>query len=249
MPEAAGPGRRPQTRAGGPRSENLAAAANLIARMDAQGVGKAMIMVVPSHGLSGEEDYRGLRDAVRRHPGRLYLMAGGATLGPMIRQTAPDAVTADIKRRFEERAEEVLRAGARGFGEMISYHLCMAKTHSFQEAPANHPLFLFLADIAAHPNLYLALRVEARLHQVGGGPPMPNRIVDGNMHVGPEWRALMEEFPDRLMIGGDEFISPTENLRMIAKSFSETWSIIGQLPPDLARKIGRDNAARVHGFD
>ena len=325
-----GPGGIGGGRAGDPsrmRAENLARAAdNLIAKMDAHGVGKALLVVVPSKRLSGEEDYRGIRDAARRHPGRLYVMAGGATLGPMIRETRPDRVTPDVRRRFAARAAEVLREGAKGFGEMISYHLCMAEGHSFQRAPADHPLFLLLADIAArhgvpidlhmeaverehktpenllracdenprtiqptvpalerllahnrkarivwqhigwdnvgqmgipllrrlleaHPNLSMALRVEARIGQVGGGPPMPNRIVDETMRIRPAWRAFLEDFQDRLMIGGDEFISPTERPGKPARSFAETWSILAQLPPVVAKKIGRDNAARLYGLD
>ncbi|MFC1491594.1 amidohydrolase family protein [Nitrospinota bacterium] len=309
------------------RAANLARAAEkLIERMDSSGIEKALLVVVPSFKLSGEEDYRSIRDAAQNHPGRLYLMAGGATLGPMIRETDPNRLTPEVLRRFDRRAEEVIREGAKGFGEMISYHLCMTEGHSFQFAPADHPLFLRLADIAArrdvpidihmeavekriktpqnllracgdnpaaieptvpalerllahnrdarivwqhigwdnvgqmrvpllrrllkaHPNLYMALRVEARLNQVGGGPPMPNRIVDADMRIRPEWRAFMEEFGDRLMIGADEFISPNENPRKPARSFSETWSMLKQLPGKLARKIGRENAARVYKMD
>jgi predicted TIM-barrel fold metal-dependent hydrolase len=299
------------------------AADNLVVKMDRQGLDSAMVVVVPSGRQSGEEIYRAMRDAQRRHPGRLFLMAGGATLGPMIRETAADRVTADVRRRFEERAEEVLRDGAKGFGEMISYHLCMTKGHSFQYAPADHPLFLLLADIAArhdvpidlhmeaaeqavptsahlrracdqnpatieptvpalerllrhnrdarvvwqhigwdnvgqmriellrrmlatHPNLSLALRVAAQGGQAGAVDARPNRIVDEAMRLRPEWQAFIVEFQDRVMIGADEFVSPVEREGKLAQSFSETWSIVDQLPPEVARKVGRDNAARVY---
>ncbi|MFQ5955369.1 MAG: amidohydrolase family protein [Kiloniellales bacterium] len=321
-------GRRPFA-GGGPGDEaaSLATAAdNLVIKMDRQGVEKALIVTVPAGRQSGEAVYRAMREAVRGHPGRLFLMAGGAILGPMIQETDPDHVPAALQRRFEARAEELLEDGAKGFGEMISYHLCMAEGHSFQVAPADHPLFLTLADIAArrdvpidihmeavetpvrtpdnllracranprvieptiaalerllghnrkarivwqhigwdnvgqmrlgllrrlldrHPNLYLALRVEARVGQVGGGGPMPNRIVDQQMRIHRDWRTFITDYQDRLMIGADEFIGPVERRRKRAQSFSETWSILAQLPPPVAAKIGRDNAARVYRLD
>ncbi len=99
-----------------------------------------------------------------------------------------------------------------------------------------------------HSNLYFALRVEERLFTMGR-TPMPNRIVDRQWKIRPEWIALFREFPERFVIGSDEFIGmPGETSRM-PQSFDETWSIIEQLPPDLATKIGRDNAARVYNLD
>lgn len=326
--ERPGPGARPpRDGGGGSKSQNLAsAAANLVAKMNELGVAKALVVVVPSPGLPGEDDYRDMRRAVQGHPDRLFLMAGGATLGPMIQQTDPDRVTERVRARFRARAEEILEEGAKGFGEMISYHLCMSDTHSFQQAAADHPLFLLLADIAAandvpidlhmeavetehdtpqnlrgacsanprrivatvpglekllshnrkarivwqhigwdnvgqmrppllrrmlerHPNLFLALRVEDRRRQVGGGGPMPNRIVDRTGRIRPEWRSLIEDFSDRVMIGADEFFGPNEGVRHPAASFVGTWAILDQLPHGLSTKIGHDNPARVYRLD
>lgn len=322
-------GPRPPPRDGGGRSkaQNLAAAAdNLVAKMDELGVGRALVVVVPTPGQSGEDDYRDIRRAVGSHSDRLFLMAGGATLGPMIQQTAPDRVTERVRARFRARAEKILEQGAVGFGEMISYHLCMSNTHSFQQAAADHPLFFLLADIAAandvpidihmeavetehdtpenlrgacranplrivatvpglekllshnrdarivwqhigwdnvgqmrpallrrllesHPNLFLALRIEDRRRQVGGGGPMPNRIVDRRGQIQPGWRDLIVDFSDRVMIGSDEFFSPNADVRHPAASFVGTWAVLDQLQPDLAVKIGHDNPARVYRLD
>src|SRR6266853_6559367 len=53
----------------------------------------------------------------------------------------------EIRRTFRERAEEIVRQGAVGFGEMTAEHF--AGGTPYQYAPADHPLFLLLADIAA----------------------------------------------------------------------------------------------------
>ena len=311
---------------GASRSENLAKAAkHLISRMDGRGVAKGLVVVVPSHRSTPEEDYKSMRDAVRRHPGRLFLIGGGARLGALIQKIEPRHVTAAVRRDFQRIAEEILADGAVAFGEMISYHLCMTEKHSFQEAAADHPLFLLLADMAArhdvpidlhmeaversvfmpknllsacsknprtltptvpalerllrhnrkarivwqhigwdnasqmtpdligrllsrHANLYLALRLEDRTNQVGNGGPMPNRIAHAGGRVTAEWRAIMDAFPDRLMIGSDEFFGPQKEENKRSASFDGTWSILNHLPPDMARRIGRENAARVYGL-
>lgn len=99
--------------------------------------------------------------------------------------------------------------------------------------------------LAEHPNLCLALRVEERLWAMDGSP-MPNRIVDAAGWVRPEWLALFQEFPDRFVIGSDQFFSSQTVRRRMPQSFEETWAILDQLPPELARKIGGKNAARIY---
>lgn len=102
--------------------------------------------------------------------------------------------------------------------------------------------------LAAHPNLFLALRIEERTRSMGG-TPMPNRIVDEAWKLRPEWLALFQAFPDRFVIGTDEFFGIPGQSGRAPQSFEETWRILPELPADLARKIGRDNAVRVYGLD
>ncbi len=103
--------------------------------------------------------------------------------------------------------------------------------------------------LAAHPNLYLALRVEARANQMASNEPMANRIVDGNFKVRPEWLSFITAHADRLVIGADDFISPSDGDARGSQSFDETWSILDQLPTEIARKVGRDNARRLYNLN
>jgi len=297
------------------------AASSLVSQMNRYRVEKAVIMPPPqTMEKEGRYDYRVLMEAIRDHPGRLYLAAGGGTLNAMIHSVEPSEVTAALRKRFEDQAKELVQAGAVAFGETTAMHVCMAEWHNYSAQAPDHPLFLLLADLAArygvpidlhmeaipesmttpqnlrdacsknptrlpatlpaferllahnrqakivwqhigwdnvgfmttkllsrllaeHPNLYLAIRVEERGRQVGGGGPMPNRIVDADWRVRPEWLKLMETFPGRFMVGGDEFVG---SARKMPQSFEETWSLLKQLPPALARTVGRDNAARVY---
>jgi len=318
-----------QGRQGGPMggaAAGLARAADaLVAMMDARGLKTALVVTVPSHKLAPEQDYQLIRDAVARHPGRLRQLAGGATLKTMLQNIPADRVTAADRAEFRKRAERLIDAGAAGFGEMISLHLCMTEKHNYQFAPADHLLFKELADIAAgrdvtidlhmesvlarrpmlnslkgacsknpdwleasvpalerllahnrrarivwqhigwdntggmdpglldrllrdHPNLYLALRVEKRINQVGGGGPMPNRIVDGAGRFKSDWLSLIKAHPDRFVIGADEFVGPFGSPSMAA-SFQGTWSLIDQLPAALAARVGGANARRIYNLN
>ena len=173
---AMGGGGRSRTGSDGGMDEaaNLAKAAdNLVTRMDRQGLAQALVVVVvPSSKGTKENAYRTLRDAVRRQPDRLRLMGGGAILGTMLLDTAPGAVTDDLKQRFHQAADKILNEGAAGFGEMISYHLCMTQRHSFKKAIPNHPLYLLLADIAAERDVPIDIHIEA----VETAAPMPARL-------------------------------------------------------------------------
>jgi hypothetical protein len=300
---------------------------NLIALMDEYGVAGALVLVPPREwGEPGAYDYHELLAPVGRYPDRLHLVAGGGTLHPLILSTDPAQVTEQIEARFEAQAEEIIRDGAVAFGEMCVLHLCLAEHHVYEAAPADHPLFLLLADLAArhgvpidlhmealledtptpanlaracdenpsvlpatipaferllannrqarivwqhigwdntgeltadlvrrlfedHPNLYVGLKIEDRPFQVGGGGPMPNRLVDGNGQLLPEWRQLIEDYPERFVMGADEFIGPSGRAAIGIPTFSQTWAIIDQLPPDLARQVGHDNVVRIYNLD
>lgn len=103
--------------------------------------------------------------------------------------------------------------------------------------------FLF----SSHPNLYIALRIESRIQQVGNGPAMPNRLVNEKGILKPEWLAIIKKFSDRITIGSDEFFFPVESKRP-NQSFSETWTLLDQLPEQLAQKLGRDNPKRIYNL-
>ncbi|MBI2264126.1 MAG: amidohydrolase family protein [Armatimonadetes bacterium] len=161
-----GPGRRPplearQGRHGG--NQDLAAAAdNLISIMDRLGIAKAIILPPPQKpGQQGAHTYKNQLGAIRSHPDRLVLGAGGGELNPIIQGTDPSSVTPAIRAEFERKAEEIIRDGAHVFGEMTCLHFSFGQTHVFEQVPPDHPLFLLLADIAAKNNIPIDLHWEA----------------------------------------------------------------------------------------
>ncbi len=316
-----------RSNSGGPVTDYETAADNLVAAMDRWGVERALVMPPPQgQGQPRGYDYRALAAALARHEGRLLPVAGGGILNPMIEGTDASRVTDAVRARFEREAEAIAAAGAVGFGETTVLHLCMNPKHHYVTAPADHPLFLLLADIAArhgmpidvhmdaaprdmplpprlrracpanpdtitanipaferllahnrdaaivwqhigwdntgqltsallrrlltaHSNLYLSLRVPVLPPGASAGRTPRNRItnVDGSVRV--EWLDLMRDFPDRFMIGADEFIGIPGRTPRRPKSFDDTWRMLQTLPEGLRHAVGTANAARLYGLD
>jgi predicted TIM-barrel fold metal-dependent hydrolase len=84
-----------------------------------------------------------------------------------------------------------------------------------------------------------------------------NPITDANGTLLPGWRALLLKYPDRFMVGSDP-VWPVEQLDSWDEGdsgwqelgrfwgFHRSW--LGQLPPDVARRIGCLNAVRLFGY-
>ncbi len=65
--------------------------------------------------------------------------------------------------------------------------------------------------------------------------------ADGKLS--PEWRALMLEYPTRFVIGSDTWVNQRWQYYDELMRGYRLW--LGDLPPDVARKIGWDNAASL----
>jgi len=122
---------------------------------------KTYLLIPPdTENPSGTIDAAGILAAAKHYPDRLAVLGGGETLNSMIQQSVRSGdAGAAIQSKFRERAEELLRMGAAGFGEMAAEHFAGATPYQF--APADHPLFLLLADIAAQQDVPIDLHMEA----------------------------------------------------------------------------------------
>lgn len=291
-----------------------AAAEAAIKEMDANDIVTTVIMAPPGI-RSNFDDERGLLEQVRRYRGRFVALGGGATLNPMIQNTPAGKVTEKIKREFKAEAEQLLKDGMIGFGEMATLHFSFFTYHPFEEAPPDHPLFLVLADIAAshdvpidvhneivledmavpaellkrskrnpprvkenlkeferllshnekariilshsadstggrkagvirglferHANLFMSLNVLPAF------PLLQNMPLKGQGGIAPEWLQLISDYPDRFLIGSDQFhIAPCSSCRTF-NSLTPTLRWLELLPPEIARKIALENPRRV----
>jgi predicted TIM-barrel fold metal-dependent hydrolase len=147
-----------------------------VREMDRFGIATAVVMPPPQVDSQSPYDHGSFAPALRRHPGRFAFLAGGGVLNATIHRHAdPATVTDAVKREFAMAAERLLDAGAAGFGEIAALHISAAAGHPYEYVPADHPLLLTLADVAAKRGVPIELHMDA----VEGGAPPPQHLMAG----------------------------------------------------------------------
>jgi predicted TIM-barrel fold metal-dependent hydrolase len=141
------------------------AVALLIEAMDHLNGARAFIQTEPYGPANPARwDIEKVMGAVKKHPGRVIVMGGGGTLNPMILQAyRTGKADPEMRKKFRERAQEILAEGAAGFGELSIEHFATpaSPVKEYEYAPADSPLMLELADIAAEHDVPIDLHMEA----------------------------------------------------------------------------------------
>jgi amidohydrolase family protein len=108
----------------------------------------------------GVYDAEVILPAAKKYPDQLGVLGGGGSLNAMIQQSVRSGDAGpEIQKKFKDRAEQLLREGVAGFGELTAEHI--KSITPYQYAPADHPLFLLLDDIAAQHGVPIELHMEA----------------------------------------------------------------------------------------
>lgn len=296
-----------------------------LAVMDEAGIRKMVVMPPPQVSTQQSPyDYESFVEPLKRHPRRFAFLGGGGSLNAMIHEAGDNArVSGALRRRFEDQAMEILRQGARGFGEITAHHLSHLSGHPYESVAADHPLLLLLADISGrndalidfhfdlvaedmkapewlatppnpavlranlagferllghnrsarivwahagsdmlghwtpglsrkllerHSNLYMSLRMAP-------GRAPQNHPLTKTKEIRPDWLRLLRDFPDRFVLGGDQFIaSPAIQGGGPGMVFAQraplvrerTAAFLAALPADLAGRIAYENAIRLY---
>jgi hypothetical protein len=144
---------------GGPQRQFAQAVEIAVAEMDQRGIAKAVVFP-PPYPRPGP-DYPAYVPELQRYPGRFGFLGGGGFLNPMLHQFAnPESVTAEIKQKFVGLAEQMVDAGAVGFGEIALLHLSLVPGHSFEEVTPEHPLMLALVETAGRRRVVIDLHMD-----------------------------------------------------------------------------------------
>lgn len=307
----------------GSRQDYQGAVRAALAAMDEAGIRTVVVMPPPQAPGMPLYDYDSFFTAIKSSPTRFAFLGGGGSLNPMLLAAQDKDVSDELRREFQDKADEILQQGAAGFGEVTAHHLSHTSGHPYESVAADHPLLLLLADIAArnealidfhfdvvteemkapkwlssppnpqlfranlagferllehnrkakmvwahagsdmlghwttelsrrllekHPNLYMSLRMAP------GRAPQNHPLGPGK-EVGSGWLRLLQDFPDRFVIGGDQFfVSPSVQGGGPGVFFSQRAPMIRErtrvfltaLPADLSRKIGFENASRLY---
>jgi predicted TIM-barrel fold metal-dependent hydrolase len=91
--------------------------------------------------------------------------------------------------------------------------------------------------LQAHPNLFCELSGRESIRRIYRGDPIDNDRV-----LKPEWKALLEDFPDRFVIGTD--VDPA-TMAAYAEEIGYWRGILLQLSPPTAAKVAHGNAERL----
>ena len=115
-------------------------------------------------------------------------------------------------------------------------------SHAGWDNTGHRTVALMRRLLETHTNLYMNIKLP-----IGGGrddlTPPENQPVDDNGRIRPQWLDLLQAFPDRFVLGSEAFY----DIQAMARGASRAQSpFIDQLPPDLARKVGYENAARIY---
>lgn len=198
-----------------------------LANMNRLGIQKSLIM--PPPGDRTIFDSTQLAPIVRNNPDRFAFLAGGGSLNPMIQEAVRSGtLSSDLRRRFEDRATEIVRDGAVGFGELAAEHLSFAgfpgtfvPGHPYEAAPPDHPLLLLLADIAARHDVAIDLHMEA----VAADMPVPERF-----NFAPNPRTLREN-----VTGFERLLSHNRSARIVWAHAG--WDNTGHKTVGLMRRL------------
>ena len=134
---------------------------HIVEEMDRTGVSMTFIVPPPlPPNVSPRYDFEEIVPAIAEHRKRFHFLAGGGSLNAMIIGTAPDALSDAVKKRFTQRALDILAAGALGFGEVTASHFSGPDVGMYESTDADHPLLLLLADIAAEHNVPIDIHFD-----------------------------------------------------------------------------------------
>lgn len=196
------------------------AATMALRMMDAENIRTAIIMSPPR---SKENfDIESIAAAAKKYTPRLVMLGGGGSLNPMLQAAvhAPQLMD-EMRRRFEETAQVIVAGGARGFGEIAAHHVSLSPSHGYESVPADHPLLLWLADLAAKHDLPIDLHFDPVAHD-----------MDKPFHLtSPQNPALFKE-----NVGGlERLLAHNRRAKIVwAHAGGDT---VGHFTPELARTM------------
>lgn len=142
----------------------------------------------------------------------------------------------------------VLKANIEGFERLLAHN---RQTKIVWAHAGSDPLGYFTPKLVRellgrHPNLALSIRPTS---------PRPGAMVHPTGNVNEEWVAVLRDFPDRFVLGSDTMVVGThytgpQTPRLFASRGEGQRRgirrLLSVLPPDLARRIGYENAERLY---
>jgi len=146
----------------------------------------------------------------------------------------------DMPARMRGRGEnpERLKENISGFERLLAHNrkARIVWAHAGWDLAGERTVELMRLLLEKHPNLYMSVKLDPR------GPQATSPLTpDGTLR--PGWLILLRAFPDRFMIGSDQFFDEgTERLALARR-------LVDALPTDMARLVASENARRIFRVD
>jgi predicted TIM-barrel fold metal-dependent hydrolase len=131
-----------------------------------------------------------------------------------------------------------LKENISGFERLLAHNRSarIIWAHSGWDLTGERSVPLMRALLTKHSNLYMSVKIDP------DGPQRNSPFTPGG-ELRSEWLALLREFPDRFLVGSDQFFDERTDRLALARKF------VDALPPNLAQLVARDNAKRIYRLD
>ena len=145
-------------------------ASSVVKAMDNHQVSMAIVMPVPNAGAARGRNSARKRNATddfylaaaNSYPRRLIAFYGGNTLNQTLVMAETRSVTNKDRELFRKEVDDELKDGSyRGIGELAPRHMAWRPGMREIQFPADHPLMLDLADLAAQYETPIDIHLEA----------------------------------------------------------------------------------------
>jgi len=144
--------------------------------------------------------------------------------------------TAVVQQMMQLVAQHGLAVNAHADGETIEALIAMQPkvTLIWAHCGMQHPVEDIERMLAQYPRLYCELSFR-------------DQLTDENYSLTPEWKALLEKYPQRFMLGMDTYIARRWANLPELKAYAVNW--LSELDENAARLIGGDNIDRLFPVD
>ena len=237
-----------------------------VAAMKRHNVGKVLLLGV---GGVQKQDVEWIAAAAKRYPDQILQGAPvpdplgpgqAAKLDALLTskqyRAAGEVHVRQESRKIDRRADDpafarVLDVAAKhGIPVVIHCELTVEAAASLEAALQKHPKAVI---VLAHSGSADPAALEGLLNR------NPNLVADlSGMHyqrtprlasekgpLDPAWKALVEKFPDRFLMGIDVWAPRLFDPATLDRLMAWTRRVLGELPPEVAQKVAYRNAARL----
>ncbi|MBI3030414.1 MAG: amidohydrolase family protein [Candidatus Rokubacteria bacterium] len=241
-----------------------------VAAMRRHNVGKVVLLGV---GGVQKQDVEWIAAAAKRYPDRIIQGAPvadplgpgqasklDALLGSRQYRAVGEVHLRQESRKIDRRADDrafagVLEvAGKHGLPVVIHCELTAAAASALEAALRKHPkaVIVLAHGGSAEPALLeglLTRNPNLRVDLSGMHYQRTPRLASEKGPLDPAWKALIEKFPDRFLMGIDVWAPRLFEPATLDRLLAWTRRILGELPPEVAQTVAYRNAARLFGVE